>query len=174
MCRFVACVVFAVRLVCGRAEAHRQGQVGPRVSVRLLGIRLLFGRCAPRRRSNQPRLSASRASGRREGSGEASVAVHVGRLMSIERTIVRSAEVFRTAEGNTGGLVMVRGRRAPRCQRTHARMKSSRRDLGDLHPALVFVPGPHRKGERNLSTTLRHRRLRFTEQSLLLWMWQVG
>ena len=29
---------------------------------------------------------------------------------------------------------------------------------------------------RNLSTTLRHRRLRFTEQSLLLWMWmwQVG
>ena len=29
-------------------------------------------------------------------------------------------------------------------------------------------------GGRNLSTTLRHRRLRFTEQSLLLWMWQVG
>ena len=28
--------------------------------------------------------------------------------------------------------------------------------------------------QRNLSTTLRHRRLRFTEQSLLLWMWQVG
>ena len=28
--------------------------------------------------------------------------------------------------------------------------------------------------DRNLSTTLRHRRLRFTEQSLLLWMWQVG
>ena len=27
---------------------------------------------------------------------------------------------------------------------------------------------------RNLSTTLRHRRLRFTEQSLLLWIWQVG
>ena len=29
---------------------------------------------------------------------------------------------------------------------------------------------------RNLSTTLRHWRLRFTEQSLLLWMWmwQVG
>ena len=34
-----------------------------------------------------------------------------------------------------------------------------------------------RKGSlRNLSTTLRHWRLRFTEQSLLLWMWmwQVG
>ena len=28
--------------------------------------------------------------------------------------------------------------------------------------------------DRNLSTTLRHRRLRFTEQSLLLWIWQVG
>ena len=28
--------------------------------------------------------------------------------------------------------------------------------------------------KRNLSTTLRHRRLRFTEQSVLLWMWQVG
>ena len=27
---------------------------------------------------------------------------------------------------------------------------------------------------RNLSTTLRHWRLRFTEQSLLLWIWQVG
>ena len=27
---------------------------------------------------------------------------------------------------------------------------------------------------RNLSTTLRHRRLRFTEQSLLLWIWHVG
>ena len=30
------------------------------------------------------------------------------------------------------------------------------------------------EAERNLSTTLRHRRLRFTEQSLLLWIWQVG
>ena len=29
-------------------------------------------------------------------------------------------------------------------------------------------------GFRNLSTTLKHRRLRFTEQSLLLWIWQVG
>ena len=30
------------------------------------------------------------------------------------------------------------------------------------------------RNKRNLSTTLRHRRLRFTEQSLLLWIWQVG
>ena len=35
----------------------------------------------------------------------------------------------------------------------------------------AYVPTQLR---RNLSTTLRHRRLRFTEQSLLLWMWQVG
>ena len=35
---------------------------------------------------------------------------------------------------------------------------------------------PAQYGLRNLSTTLRHWRLRFTEQSLLLWMWmwQVG
>ena len=36
------------------------------------------------------------------------------------------------------------------------------------------IEGRNRKAARNLSTTLRHRRLRFTEQSLLLWMWQVG
>ena len=69
--------------------------------------------------------------------------------MSIEKAMFRSAEAFRSAEGNTGGLVMVRGRRAPRCQRTHARMKA-RRDLGDLHPALVFVMGPHREGENRI------------------------
>ena len=45
--------------------------------------------------------------GHREGSGEASVAVHVGRLMSIETTVFWSAEAFRSAEGNTGGLAMV-------------------------------------------------------------------
>ena len=40
----------------------------------------------------------------------------------------------------------------------------------------VFHPMYWILGLRNLSTTLRHRRLRFTEQSLLLWMWmwQVG
>ena len=70
--------------------------------------------------------------------------------MSIEKAMFRSAEVFRSAEGNTGGLVMVRGCRAPRCQRTHARMKAFRRDLGDLHPALVFVPGPQREGESRI------------------------
>ena len=70
--------------------------------------------------------------------------------MSIERAMVRSAEAFRSAEGNTGGLVMVRGCRAPRCQRTHARMKAFRRDLGGLHSALMFVRGLHREGESRI------------------------
>ena len=49
--------------------------------------------------------------------------------------------------------------------------------LGEREPD---APSPRRVKdlieERNLSTTLRHWRLRFTEQSLLLWMWmwQVG
>ena len=47
-------------------------------------------------------------------------------------------------------------------------------DISSAHafPVLAVVRHP----PRNLSTTLRHRRLRFTEQSLLLWMWmwQVG
>ena len=29
-------------------------------------------------------------------------------------------------------------------------------------------------GERNLSTTLRHRRFLFTDSFLLLWKWRVG
>ena len=70
--------------------------------------------------------------------------------MSIERAMIRSAEVFSSAEGNTGGIAMVRGRRAPRCQRTHARMKVFRRDLGDLHPALEYVTGPHGEGESRI------------------------
>ena len=90
------------------------------------------------RRTNQPRFSASPCVGHREGSGEASVAVHVGRLMSIETTVFWSAEAFRSAEGNTGGLAMVRGRRAPRCPRPHARMKAFCRDLGDLWSALTI------------------------------------
>ena len=46
-----------------------------------------------------------------------------------------------------------------------------RRDAVELPGAMRWV---ERRVRRNLSTTLRHRRLRFTEQSLLLWMWQVG
>ena len=35
--------------------------------------------------------------------------------------MVRGAEAFRSVEGNIAGVVLVRCRRAPRCQRTHAR-----------------------------------------------------
>ena len=47
---------------------------------------------------------------------------------------------------------------------------------GDRIEPVVFLGGKDYVPLRNLSTTLRHRRLRFTEQSLLLWMWmwQVG
>ena len=100
------------RLWCARRTGERQGVQVPRDE----GVTNHVSPRAVRRR--------------REGSGEASVAVHVGGLMSIEKAMFRSAEAFRSAEGNTGGLVMVRGRRAPRCQRTHARMKAFRRDLG--------------------------------------------
>ena len=141
--------------VCIVAQQHRNSRsrmpyVARPELVRQANWRKVGGGSPPRRRSNQPRLSASRASGRREGSGEASVAAHVGRAMSIEKTMIRSVEAFSSAEGNTGGVAMVRGRRAPRCQRTHARMKAFRRDLGDLHPALVFVMGPHREGENRI------------------------
>ena len=40
----------------------------------------------------------------------------------------------------------VRGWRAPRCQRTEARLYVLRRDLGGLHSAPAVEPGPQRKG----------------------------
>ena len=59
--------------------------------------------------------------GTREGVGEASVAVRMGRLLSIESSMIGSAEAVVPAEGNTGSTAKVRCGRAPRCQRTHAR-----------------------------------------------------
>ena len=53
-------------------------------------------------------------------------------LLSAEKVMVRSAEAFRTVEGNTGRPAMVRGGRAPRRRRTHARMYDRCRDLGGL------------------------------------------
>ena len=52
----------------------------------------------------------------REGVGEASV---MGRLLSIESSLIGSAEAVVAVEGNTGWTAKVRD--APRCQRTHAR-----------------------------------------------------
>ena len=70
--------------------------------------------------------------GTREGVGEASVAVRMGRLLSIESSLIGSAEAVVAAEGKTGWTDRVRGSRAPRCQRTHARTYILCRDLGGL------------------------------------------
>ena len=103
------------------------------------------GESPPERRSNQPRFSASRASVLARGQAKRRLAVHVGGLLSTEKVLVRGAEAFGLVEGNIAGLVMVSGRRAPRCQRTHARMKAFRRDLGGLHPTSDSVPGSRRE-----------------------------
>ena len=70
--------------------------------------------------------------GVREGVGEASVAVRMGRLLSIESSLIGSAEAVVAVEGNTGWTAKVRDGRAPRCQRTHARTYIWCRDLGGL------------------------------------------
>ena len=70
--------------------------------------------------------------GTREGVGEASVAVRMGRLLSIESSLIGSAEAVVAVEGNTGWTAKVRDGRAPRCQRTHARTYIWCRDLGGL------------------------------------------
>ena len=75
--------------------------------------------------------------GTREGVGEASVAVRMGRLLSIESSMIGSAEAVVAVEGNTGWTATVRDGRAPRCQRTQARTQILFRDLGGLH----FTPG---------------------------------
>ena len=75
--------------------------------------------------------------GTREGVGEASVAVRMGRLLSIESSMIGSAEAVVAVEGNTGWTAQVRAGRAPRCQRTQARTQILFWDLGGLH----FTPG---------------------------------
>ena len=61
-----------------------------------------------------------------------SVAVQMGRLLSNEILMFRGAESVISLEGNTQELAMVRGRAAPRCQRTHARLYASVGTLGGL------------------------------------------
>ena len=39
---------------------------------------------------------------------------------------------------------------------------------------VLLVEGNTRAAQRNLSTTLRHRRFLFTDSFLLLWKWRVG
>ena len=84
--------------------------------------------------------------GRCEAAGEALTGARTGRAMSIERVNVWSAETVTAVEGNTDITAMVRGWRAPRCRRTHARSYVLRRDLGGLHSAPAVEPGPQREG----------------------------
>ena len=53
-------------------------------------------------------------------------------LMSNEIHLIRSAEAVIRVEGNTARTDSVRSGRAPRCQRTQARMYVQTRDLGSL------------------------------------------
>ena len=57
--------------------------------------------------------------GRREAVDEALTAARVGRALSTEIHIVRSAEAVIRVEGNTGRPALARGGRAPRCPRPH-------------------------------------------------------
>ena len=84
------------------------------------------------REVTNPYLSPSRAivparerAKRRQGRRRAG-------LLSNERVVIRSAEVFNWAEGHTDRTARVRSGRAPRCRRTHARMYDRSRELGDL------------------------------------------
>ena len=78
--------------------------------------------------------------------------------MSIETTVFWSAEAFRSAEGNTGGLAMVRGRRAPRCPRPHARMKAF---LSGPGRSLVCPDNQGRCGkEKTVAADVRAREVR--------------
>ena len=88
------------------------------------------GGSPPERRPNRATFLREPCAGSREGAGEASVAVRTGRLLSTETTFVRGAEAFTSAEGNIAGIALVRCRRTPRCQRTHARPDAFCRDPG--------------------------------------------
>ena len=84
--------------------------------------------------------------GTREGVGEASVAVRMGRLLSIESSMIGSAEAVVAVEGNTGWTAQVRaaglrGVKEPR----HVRKSCSGTWEGFISPRGV-APGSHEKG----------------------------
>ena len=88
--------------------------------------------------------------GRCEAAGEALTGARTGRDIEHRKRERRapgwSAETVTAVEGNTDITAMVRGWRAPRCRRTHARSYVLRRDLGGLHSAPAVEPGPQREG----------------------------
>src|SRR5918995_6995160 len=62
--------------------------------------------------------------GVREGAGEASVGVHVGRAIEPRKNLDSGADAFRSVEGNTDGSAIASCRRAPRGRRSRACVES--------------------------------------------------
>ena len=89
------------------------------------------------RRMSRSTIHREPCSGTREGAGEASVAVRVGRVLSVENDMVRSAEAFLMVEGNIGCAAMARRSRTSRRLRPQARTYTPRRDLGGLRVVLA-------------------------------------
>ena len=91
-------------------------------------------------------LHPESCAGRCEAAGEALTGARTGRAIEHRKRGVWSAETVTAVEGNTDITATVRGWRAPRCRRTHARSYVLRRDLGGLHSAPAVEPGPQREG----------------------------
>ena len=104
------------------------------------------GESPPKRRTNHPRFSASRAAALVRVSAKRRQRRVWAELLSIETYMNGGAEAVGAVEGNTGWTGTVRDSRAPRCRRTQARTYVWCRDLGGLHFAPVVEPGPHEKG----------------------------
>ncbi len=93
-----------VRIWCARRTGRRQG------------VKVPWNEGVPK-----PRFSASRASVPVRGQAKRRQRRGWVRLRSTEKTMIRGAEVFRSAEGTIAGIELVRCRRAPRCPRTPTR-----------------------------------------------------
>ena len=102
--RRVALLARHVRIWCARRTGRRLGVQVPRNE----GV-------------TKPRFSASRALAPARGQAKRRQRYGWAGLLSTEKAMVRGAEAFRSVEGNIAGIVLVRCRRTPRCQRTHAR-----------------------------------------------------
>ena len=131
------------RIATGRGAWRRTSRTAWLASWRSEVLRLTIGRCGtsctPRiwcaRRTGRrlgvqvprnegvtkPRFSASRALAPARGQAKRRQRHGWAGLLSTVKAMVRGAEAFRSVEGNIAGVVLVRCRRAPRCQRTHAR-----------------------------------------------------
>ena len=105
------------RPVAGRSYCQEHVEIWcARRTGRRLGVQV------PRNEGvTKPRFSASRALAPARGQAKRRQRHGWAGLLSTVKAMVRGAEAFRSVEGNIAGVVLVRCRRAPRCQRTHAR-----------------------------------------------------